>query len=478
MVLDKEILQAKQRFSIIGNAPALLRAIGRAIRVAPIDLSVLITGESGAGKEFFPKIIHQFGARKHKKYIAVNCGAIPEGTIDSELFGHEKGSFTGAISARKGYFEEADGGTIFLDEVAELPLTTQARLLRVLESGEFLKVGSSTVQKTNIRIVAATNVDLLKAVEKGKFREDLYYRLSTIRIDVPNLHDRGEDISLLARKFAADFSEKYMTRPISFSDEALRAMLVYRWPGNVRQLKNLVEQFALFEAGEEISRRQVLEALPLDRSANSTPAPTKKNVDYESEREMLWQLMLGMKAEIADLKRKLSSPLPDTASKPTSLPDTTSKREFSSPLPDADTEAKQANPTNFSEAGLYPEEDFSKNDFSENCFKENSFSKDSFKENHFSKDSYNENRFKEDGLCESGSSKTSPSTSLIKLPVKDLLSPISVPAPSQPISLLDSEKETIAAALARNNGNRKKAAEELDISLRTLYRKIQDFGIE
>ncbi|MDE6028600.1 MAG: sigma-54 factor interaction domain-containing protein [Muribaculaceae bacterium] len=219
--LSAEVKQAKQRFSIIGNAPALINAISRAIRVAPIDLSVLVTGESGSGKEFFPKIIHQYGSRKHKKYIAVNCGAIPEGTIDSELFGHEKGSFTGAIAARKGYFEEADGGTVFLDEVAELPLTTQARLLRVLETGEFLKVGSSNVQKTNIRIVAATNVDLLQAVKQGKFREDLYYRLSTIRIEVPNLHDRGDDIQLLARKFASDFAEKYMTKPISFSEEAI-----------------------------------------------------------------------------------------------------------------------------------------------------------------------------------------------------------------------------------------------------------------
>ncbi|MDE6421941.1 MAG: sigma-54 factor interaction domain-containing protein, partial [Muribaculaceae bacterium] len=202
--MNDEVLKAKQRFSIIGNSPALIGAIERAVKVAPIDLSVLVTGESGSGKEFFPKIIHAFGARKHKKYIAVNCGAIPEGTIDSELFGHEKGAFTGAISTRKGYFEEADGGTIFLDEVAELPLTTQARLLRVLETGEFLKVGSSQVQKTDIRIVAATNVDLLKAVAKGKFREDLYYRLSTVVINVPNLHDRGDDIILLSRKFAAD----------------------------------------------------------------------------------------------------------------------------------------------------------------------------------------------------------------------------------------------------------------------------------
>ncbi|MDE7496262.1 MAG: sigma-54 factor interaction domain-containing protein, partial [Muribaculaceae bacterium] len=220
--VPEAVLKAKQRFSIIGNSPALINAIERAVKVAAVDLSVLVTGESGSGKEFFPKIIHNLGPRKHKKYIAVNCGAIPEGTIDSELFGHEKGSFTGAVATRKGYFEEADGGTVFLDEVAELPLTTQARLLRVLESGEFLKVGSSEVQKTDVRIVAATNVDLLRAVAEGKFREDLYYRLSTVTITVPNLHDRGADITLLARKFAADFSERYMTERISFSEEASR----------------------------------------------------------------------------------------------------------------------------------------------------------------------------------------------------------------------------------------------------------------
>ena len=270
-----EVVRAKQRFSIIGNSEALNSAIERAVKVAPIDLSVLVTGESGSGKEFFPKIIHQYGARKHKKYIAVNCGAIPEGTIDSELFGHEKGSFTGALSDRKGYFEEADGGTIFLDEVAELPLTTQARLLRVLETGEFLKVGSSKVQKTDIRVVAATNADLLKAVRAGKFREDLYYRLSTVIIQVPNLHDRGDDVLLLARKFASDFSERYMTAPIRFSEEAGELLLAYRWPGNVRQLKNIVEQLALFDSGETITRRRLIEVIP-------HPADTNLQVSAES----------------------------------------------------------------------------------------------------------------------------------------------------------------------------------------------------
>ena len=246
-MIPAEIQQTKQRFGIIGNAPGLIRAITRALQIAPIDLAVLITGESGAGKEFFPQIIHANSSRKHGKYIAVNCGAIPEGTIDSELFGHEKGAFTGALSARKGYFEEADGGTIFLDEVGELPLTTQARLLRVLESGEFLKVGSSTVLKTNVRIVAATNLDMVKAVSEGKFREDLYYRLSTIHIEIPPLRERSEDILLLFRKFSTDFAERYRMPVIQLTEDARTVLLNYRWPGNVRQLKNITEQISIFE---------------------------------------------------------------------------------------------------------------------------------------------------------------------------------------------------------------------------------------
>lgn len=300
--------KARQRFGIIGNSPRLIAAVQRAVKVAPIDLSVLVTGESGSGKEFFPKIIHNWSSRKHRKYIAVNCGAIPEGTIDSELFGHEKGSFTGAISARKGYFEEADGGTIFLDEVAELPLTTQARLLRVLETGEFLKVGSSEVQKTDIRIVAATNVDLMRAVREGRFREDLYYRLSTIHIIVPTLHDRGDDVDLLARMFAAGFSERYMTEMIRFSPGARELMHAYRWPGNVRQLKNVVEQLALFHAGEEIPAHLLEEILPGRNHEHTTPA-RNDNASHEhfgeGEREFLWQMMISMKAEIDSLRTRL-----------------------------------------------------------------------------------------------------------------------------------------------------------------------------
>lgn len=381
--IPEEILRVKQRLSIIGDSPALIEAIKRAVMVAPIDLSVLVTGPSGSGKEFFPKIIHQFGARKHKKYIAVNCGAIPEGTIDSELFGHEKGSFTGALSSRKGYFEEADGGTIFLDEVAELPLTTQARLLRVLETGEFLKVGSSTVQTTDIRIVAATNVDLLKAVAEGRFREDLYYRLSTVVITVPPLHDRGDDIILLARKFAADFSEKYMTKPITFSEDAKRAMMLYNWPGNVRQLKNVIDQLALFDSGTEISRHQMLEALPINRDPQSTPmiAPAPDN-SYEAERKMLWQMLFALREDISVLRQQINDKYGEDDRKSKGLPDVRALM-----------------------ASNHESADFGGN------------------------------------------------------------------------PLDQSERRVIEETLARHDGNKKQAAEELQISLRTLYRKMQELGI-
>ncbi len=300
------VQQAKLRYGIVGNAPALIEAVERALRVAPIDLSVLVTGESGTGKEFFPQIIHGAGARKHSRYIAVNCGAIPEGTIDSELFGHEKGAFTGAVDSRKGYFEEADGGTIFLDEVAELPLTTQARLLRVLESGEFLKVGSSTVQKTNIRVVAATNVDLQRAVAEGRFREDLYYRLSTIQIHVPPLRDRGSDIRLLARRFASGFAERYSMPPVSFGEEAEAMMRHYRWPGNVRQLKNVVEQMGLFEAGHEIDADTLRKYLPA-AGESYMPATAAAAHSYERERDMLLGMIFNLQSRIDGLQQQLDS---------------------------------------------------------------------------------------------------------------------------------------------------------------------------
>lgn len=310
-VTEADIRATKQRLGIVGSSPLLEEAVGRALQVAPIDLSVLVIGESGTGKEFFPKIIHQAGSRKHAKYIAVNCGAIPEGTIDSELFGHEKGSFTGAIASRKGYFEEADGGTIFLDEVAELPLTTQARLLRVLESGEFLKVGSSQVQRTNIRVVAATNVDMAKAVAEGRFRQDLYYRLSTVQINVPPLRDRGSDITLLARKFAADFAERYSTPEIELTPDAKSLLMNYRWPGNVRQLKNVIEQLSLFDAGDRIDATALAPYLP---SPTYTPivAHDAPKADagagaqsYAREREVLFNMIFQLRREVDSLRSEL-----------------------------------------------------------------------------------------------------------------------------------------------------------------------------
>lgn len=394
---SKEVTAAKQRFQIIGDSPLLLRSIDRALRVAPIDLSVLVTGESGSGKEFFPKIIHQFGVRKHKKYIAVNCGAIPEGTIDSELFGHEKGSFTGAVSARKGYFEEADGGTIFLDEVAELPLTTQARLLRVLETGEFLKVGSSTVQKTDIRVVAATNVNLIEAVRQGRFREDLYYRLSTVVIDVPNLHDRGEDIILLARKFAADFAEKYVTRPITFSEEAKRALLLYRWPGNVRQLKNVIDQLALFESGTEVSRNTILDLLPL-RSDDPANLPSIPHSGSETERQILWQMVLKLQEEVKSLRAAIS---------------------------------KDKSPENTPHQPLHLDYD----------------------------DKNSRKRQMVDGWYDAESVEA--------VEVGDLES-----------AGRSAETQMIQAALRESGGDKKTAAERLNISLRTLYRKLKELKIE
>lgn len=407
--ISPEILQAKQRFSIIGNSPALLAAIERALQVAPIDLSVLINGESGAGKEFFPKIIHNYSARKHNKYIAVNCGAIPEGTIDSELFGHEKGAFTGAISSRKGYFEEADGGTIFLDEVAELPLTTQARLLRVLESGEFIKVGSSTVQKTNIRVVAATNVDMRKAVADGRFREDLYYRLSTVYIAVPPLRDRGDDILLLTRKFSNDFIEKYRTPAVEFDESAKSALLAYRWPGNVRQLKNVIEQISLFDAGKKVTDEDVRYYLP---DAGSDYAPVRQQSTplshtYENEREMLFKLIFELRKEVTGLREEIAGLKKQDESVPVgSIKEL--QKEISSVLPVI----------------------------------------------------YNKNiaspvhRIFQD---ESGQDMTDAAATR---------------------TLEDTEKDTIRKALERNEGKRKKTADELKISERTLYRKIKEYGLD
>ncbi|WP_100611837.1 sigma-54 interaction domain-containing protein [Confluentibacter lentus] len=300
-----ESVQAiKQRFGIIGNSGTLNRAIEKAIQVAPTDISVLVTGESGVGKESIPKIIHQLSHRKHNKYIAVNCGAIPEGTIDSELFGHEKGSFTGATQTREGYFEVADGGTIFLDEVGELPLTTQVRLLRVLENGEFLKVGSSKVQKTNVRIVAATNANMFQSIEKGTFREDLYYRLSTVDIHLPPLRERQEDIHLLFRKFASDFALKYKMPTVKLTDAAVQVLLKHRWSGNIRQLRNIAEQISVLEHNRTISAEALKAYLPT--SGSNLPAvikTSKSESDFSSEREILYKVLFDMKSDLNDLKK-------------------------------------------------------------------------------------------------------------------------------------------------------------------------------
>ncbi len=394
MVTSADIRSVKQRLGIVGNSPALLEAVGRALRVAPIDLSVLIIGESGSGKEFFPKIIHSAGARKHAKYIAVNCGAIPEGTIDSELFGHEKGSFTGAVATRKGYFEEADGGTIFLDEVAELPLTTQARLLRVLESGEFLKVGSSQVQHTNIRVVAATNVDLAKAVAEGRFRQDLFYRLSTVQINVPPLRERGDDISLLALSFATAFAERYSTPVVQFSPAARAQLEAYRWPGNVRQLKNVIEQLALFEADKPIERDVLSSYLPdlfCTPAVVGAPAAqsTAGNEAYVRE---LFNMVRSLQLEVESLRSQLNSQASSTiAPQHISLP--------------------QANFTDYREV-----EPIELNQ------------------------------------------------------VVEVL--------DSPVTLEQNERELIRQSLERNAGRRKAAAKELNISERTLYRKIKDYDLE
>lgn len=330
MQMENEILRVKQRLGIIGNAESLNRVIAIALKVAPTDLSVLVTGESGVGKEFFPRIIHDNSARKHNKYIAVNCGAIPEGTIDSELFGHEKGSFTGALEAHKGYFEEADGGTIFLDEVGELPLSTQVRLLRVLQSGEFLRVGSSKVQKTNVRVIAATNNNLRKAIENGRFREDLYFRLNTVPIEVPPLRERKEDISLLFRKFASDVAVQYKMPSVVLNDEAKQLLTSYYWRGNIRQLKNVAEQISALETSREITAEVLQRYLePVATSAPTMPyGMGGDGPEYATERELLYKILFDMRSDINELKRMLSSVL---HSQPVHTPQSNEMRNYLPP---------------------------------------------------------------------------------------------------------------------------------------------------
>ncbi len=304
-----DIQQVKQRFDIIGNTPDFNRALEIAVQVSATDLSVLITGESGVGKERFPQIIHSYSHRKHAQYVAVNCGAIPEGTIDSELFGHEKGAFTGAVDKRKGYFEVANGGTIFLDEVGELPLSTQVRLLRVLETGEFIKVGSSKVEKTNVRVVAATNINVMDAVAKGKFREDLYYRLNTVPIIIPPLRERRDDIPVLFRKFAADFAEKYRMPALRLEDEARNGLMNYRWPGNIRQLKNVTEQISVIEENRMISWEVLQTYLPLERATLPAVIGNSGALDektFQTERDILYKILFDMRSDMTELKKAVS----------------------------------------------------------------------------------------------------------------------------------------------------------------------------
>ena len=424
-----EIQAVKLRFGIIGNTEGLNRAIDIAMQVAPTDLSVLVTGESGVGKESFPQIIHQFSRRKHGPYIAVNCGAIPEGTIDSELFGHEKGAFTGAISDRNGYFAEANGGTIFLDEVGELPLSTQARLLRVLETGEFIKVGSSKVQKTDVRIVAATNVDFNDAIADGRFREDLYYRLNTVPIKVPALRERPDDIALLFRKFAADFAEKYRMPAIQLSDDARRLLASYPWPGNIRQLKNITEQISIIETNRDITADILQNYLP-PAPGTRLPAllkgkgPQGGSKSFESEREILYQVLFDMRRDVTELKklvhdimteRGMSGPMPHTTD--TTMPfisnpsvgllETTNRTPMNPPITTVDpVTVKITSP-------------------------------------HMESEVQDTEEYVEENL-----------------------------------SLDEVEKEMIRKALERHHGKRKSAANDLKISERTLYRKIKEYGLE
>lgn len=408
-----DIQEIKQRFSIIGNAPGLNRAIEVALQVAPTDLSVLISGESGVGKESFPQIIHYYSHRKHGKYIAINCGAIPEGTIDSELFGHEKGSFTGALNDRKGYFEVTDGGTLFLDEIGELPISTQVRLLRVLETGEFIRVGSSQVQKTNVRVIAATNFDLTHAIKEGKFREDLYYRLNTVPIKVLPLRERGTDVLLLFRKFAVDFAERYKMPAIRLNEEAQKIFLGYRWPGNVRQLKNITEQISIIETERDITSDKLVNYIP-NEDGGFLPAVYSKESDsraYENERTMMLNALIGLKKELDELKEKFSQIMKIA---PAAVhADQADEgylqvyQEGKSPLEPGDTILNQGYVMPGARAHIQDTEEFVE----------------------------------------------------------------------ESLSIEEKEMELILKALDRHSGKRKLAAEELGISERTLYRKIKEYNI-
>jgi len=417
MIRPEVIQQVKLHFGIIGNDEGLLRGIDVALQVASTDLSVLITGESGVGKENFPKIIHAYSPRKHEKYIAVNCGAIPEGTIDSELFGHVKGAFTGAIDERKGYFGEANGGTIFLDEVGELPLSTQARLLRVLESGEYIKVGSSKVEKTNVRIVAATNLNMDQAIADGRFRQDLYYRLSAVPISLPPLRSRGNDILLLFRKFAADFAEKYHMPAVRLTEEGKQIVLSYSWPGNIRELKNVTEQISILEEKREIDARILKNYLKEQPKEMQLPAVLgARDKNFESEREFLYQALFGMRKEINDLRKEIENLHQIKASIGGSA---TTEQPAVAFIPTV-THAEPIEPQIIKPIGntpLHPKDD-------------------------------------EDDIQD---------TEVVE---------------EENLSLEDVLKDKIVKALEKHHGRRKSAALELGISERTLYRKIKEYGLD
>ncbi len=446
-----ENLQAiKQRFEIIGNDPTLNRSLEKAIQVAPTDISVLVTGESGVGKESIPKIIHGLSHRKHSKYIAVNCGAIPEGTIDSELFGHEKGAFTGATATRSGYFEVADGGTIFLDEVGELPLTTQVRLLRVLENGEFLKVGSSQVQKTNVRIVAATNVEMTKAIQEGKFREDLYYRLSTIEIGVPPLRTRKEDIHLLFRKFASDFGQKYKMPTIRLSEEAVHMLIKYRWPGNIRQLRNIAEQISVLESSREVNVKTLQSYLPQVHSSQlpAVIGSEKQSSDFSNEREILYKVLFDMKGDLNDLKKLTLELLKgkDGASVQKENDNLIRKIYGNESQKSAQLEALSSYQEN---EDNYDDEAVSDNDYEPLPSKSILAIQNSASEKDHMPDSNPSDKYHFAEEIEE----------------------------EETLSLHDKEIELIIKALDRNKGKRKLAASELGISERTLYRKIKQYNL-
>jgi transcriptional regulator with PAS, ATPase and Fis domain len=426
MIKQDDIQAIKQRFGIIGHSPALNHAIKVAMQVAPTDMTVMITGESGSGKESFSKIIHSLGTRKHGPFIAINCGAIPEGTIDSELFGHEKGSFTGAHDARKGYFEVTDKGTIFLDEIGEMPLGTQARLLRVLENKEFIRVGSSKIQKTDVRVIAATHQNLLQAVEKGKFREDLYYRLNTVPIYVPPLRERGDDIELIFRKFTSDFADKYRIAPVKLDEEAKVELLKYRFPGNIRQLKNLAEQISVLETDREISKDTLLKYLPTEKHLPAVlSSMSKGNTEDYSERDLLYKILFEMKKDVSDLKKLVNTLMREGDYSPQFIKQhekTLNDIEYNDSEDDDEIEEKvNANPSPY----ILPE----------------------------------------------SNSKSQP----INI---DTIQDIIHEEDRESLSLEENEKEMILKALKRNKNKRKYAAKDLGISERTLYRKIKQYQID